>query len=316
MLPKIPIFGLSVPSYGLCALIGLAFASVMIYFSLKGRKDYSKTHLVFMILWAIGGALVGSRLVYMITRVDVFVFTAQKGINIFESFETFSEFITLILGGMVFYGGLLGALIAVKLYTMKAKVDFDVYADAFAPAIPLFHAFGRIGCLLGGCCYGIEASWGVPYTHIAHDGSEIIINRLPLPLIEACCNILIMAALLLLRRRGFKKGSILAFYFVFYAAVRFTDEFFRGDEIRGKLLGLSTSQWISIGVMIVGIYMLLNRYVLKNKDRFGYNVKKGEIPQGCAYHKYQGVIYPSELEKYKLLLEKPEAEFPSSTQQE
>ena len=283
MLPKISIFGLLVPSYGICAIIGLIFASVMVYFSLKGRKDYSKTHLIFMLLCAMGGAAVGSRFVYMITRIDVMVYTAQNGINIFESFDTFKEFITLILGGMVFYGGLLGALLAVKLYTIKTKVDFDIYADAFAPAIPLFHAFGRIGCLLGGCCYGIETSWGVHYTHITQSGTEITVTRLPLPLIEACCNILIMLALLILRRRGFKKGSILAFYFVFYSVVRFTDEFFRGDEIRGKLFGLSTSQWISIILLFVGVFMLLNRYVLKNKDKFGYNVKKGEIPPGCAY---------------------------------
>ena len=101
----------------------------------------------------------------------------------------------------------------------------------------------------------------------------------------------------ILSKRRFKKGTLLGIYIVLYAIVRFTDEFFRGDLIRGHLLGLSPSQWISIVVFVIGTIILLKRYVLKGKDRFGYRVSKGEIPEGYTYNKYAGAISPWEQEK-------------------
>ncbi len=297
MMPYIYVLGRPLPMYGLCALVGLLFGAALIILTTRKRRDYSKVHIVNIPMFAALGAFLGAHILYAITRIDYLANAIQNSDVYFNSGENTFNVISTVLGGMVFYGGLIGAIFAAFIYCKAAKVDFSLYADIFAPAIPLFHTFGRIGCVFAGCCYGIETEWGLHYPE-THGGIETTVTRLPLPLIEAGCNLIIMAALLILRNKNLKKGSLMGIYFMSYAVVRFVDEFFRGDEIRGKLLFLSTSQWISIFVFAAGLFMILNRYVLKNKDKFGYHVKKGELPEGYIWNKYAGAVAP--WEQYKL----------------
>lgn len=297
MYPHIHVLGRDFPMYGLCAFVGLLFAAGLIILTVRKRKDYSKIHIVNIPLSAAVGAFVGAHLVYFFTRFDYFLRSFQHLDVVFSSWDNFWSVFQEIFGGMVFYGGLLGAILAAFIYCKVAKVDFSLYADIFAPAIPLFHAFGRVGCVFAGCCYGIESSWGLTYP-AGHNEFTEAITRLPLPLIEAGCNLLIMTALLILRHKHLKKGSLMAIYFIAYAVVRFVDEFFRGDTIRGILFGLSTSQWISILVLLLGIYMLLKRYSLKSKDTFGYRVPFGAVPEGYVYNRYAGAVAP--WEQYRL----------------
>ena len=198
---------------------------------------------------------------------------------------------------MVFYGGLVGAILMAYLYSRLAKIDFWLYADIFAPAIPLFHAFGRIGCFMAGCCYGIENDWGFVYHNEYLDQSINGVTRLPIQLIEAGFNIIIMLVLVYCDTRRFKKGSLLGIYFILYPTVRFIDEFFRGDEIRGHLLFLSTSQWISIIIFITGAIILSKRYIFE-KDRYERRLKTGDVPEGYIYNRYAGAVPPEE--QYKL----------------
>ncbi len=297
MLKYINIFGRDIPMYGICALIGLIFGGLLIYFRIRKRRDYNKAHIVNIPIFAAIGAFAGAKIVYFLTRLD-FLFSAFQHADIaFASADSTFKVLGEVFSGMVFYGGLLGAILAAFIYCKIARVDFSLYADIFAPAIPLFHAFGRVGCVCAGCCYGIECSWGLVYTD-TENGITSSVTRLPLPLIEAGCNLLIMVLLLILSKKHLKKGSLMGIYFISYSIVRFVDEFFRGDEIRGVYFGLSTSQWISIFVFITGVYMLLNRYVLKNKDKFGYHVPIGEVPDGYIYNKNAGAVAP--WEQYKL----------------
>lgn len=300
MLPKINIFGKDFPMYGICALVGLIFGGVLILLMIRKRRDYSKIHIVNIPIFAAIGAFVGAHIVYFITRLDFFVKAMQQADKVFSSWEKFSYVISEVFGGMVFYGGLLGAILAAFIYCKAAKVDFSLYADIFAPAIPLFHAFGRVGCVFAGCCYGLEVDWGIPVQHLLENNTIEWHNHVPIPLIEAGCNLLIMTALIILSTKKLKKGSLMGIYFICYSVVRFIDEFFRGDEIRGRLFGLSTSQWISIFVLALGIFMLLNRYVLKKKDSFGYRVPTGEVPEGYIYNKNAGAVSPHEQAKMKL----------------
>ncbi len=296
MYPYLHILGKDFPMYGLCALAGLFFAGFLVVLTVRKRRDYSKLHIINIPLMAAIGAFLGAHIVYFFTRFDFLLSALQKLDVVFASWDNFYAVFSELFGGMVFYGGLLGAILAAFIYCKAAKVDFSLYADIFAPAIPLFHAFGRVGCVFAGCCYGMESSWGLPYP--PHDDITETVVRLPLPLIEAGCNLLIMTALLILRNKHLKKGSLLAIYFISYAVVRFIDEFFRGDEIRGILFGLSTSQWISIFVFFLGIFMLLRRYRFKSKDSFGYRVPFGEVPEGYVYNRYAGAVAP--WEQYRL----------------
>ena len=297
-MPYLYILGKPLPMYGLSVLVGIIISGILVYKTTRKRRDYSKIYLINIPLVSTIGAFLGAHLVYAITRIDVLTYALEHKDEYFGSFEGFIKVFTNMFGGMVFYGGLLGAIIAAYLYCKAAHADFSLYADILAPAIPLFHAFGRIGCTFAGCCYGLEASWGIPVLHVHDDQTSHMVNHIPVPLIEAGCNIILMAILLILSKKKLKKGSLLAIYFIMYSVIRFIDEFFRGDLIRGHLFGLSTSQWISIAVLFTGIYMLLRRYVLKTKDNYGYHVPVGEIPEGYAYNKYAGAISPYEQEKF------------------
>lgn len=277
--------------YGLCVLFGIIASGFLLHAATKKRRDFSYIQIVNIPLFSIAGAFLGAKLLYALTRIDVLI-------NAFESLPSFGKFFGLLgeaFGGMVFYGGLIGAILTAYGYCRLAKLDFWLYADIFAPAIPLFHAFGRIGCLMSGCCYGIVSDWGIMYHSDFLDPSVNDVTRIPIQPIESCLNLLIMLILLLLDRKRLKKGSLLAVYFILYAVVRFSDEFFRGDDIRGYWLFLTTSQWISIVLLTVGIIMLLRRYVFtKTKELYGVRVETGTVPEGYIYNQYAGAVAPEE----------------------
>ena len=177
----------------------------------------------------------------------------------------------LINSGIVFYGGLLGVVFGLWLYTLGTTMDLSVYLDAFAPLIPIFHAFGRIGCYLGGCCYG-RLYDGIGCVAYPVDG--VAANRFPVQLVEAAA-CLILGCVLLALVGKVKKGNLICVYFVCYALIRFADEFLRGDAIRGIWFGLSSSQWISIAILgVIGVRtlqkhgLIWGRYVKDVKHRY------------------------------------------------
>ena len=145
--------------------------------------------------------------------------------------------------GFVFYGGLifgfLGAFAAGKLFAFS----LSDYAPAAVPSLPAAHALGRIGCFLAGCCYGCEWEKGVLHP----DG----VFRFPVQLLESACLIVISAFLVFAVKRGEKRP--LRLYVLLYAPVRFLLEFLRADAVRGSFLFLSTSQWISLLLLILAL---------------------------------------------------------------
>lgn len=136
----------------------------------------------------------------------------------------------------------------------RKKASFYEYAAVIVPAIPLAHAIGRIGCFLAGCCYGriVDTPISVCYRNPI-GGAPVGVPVFPIQLVESACNILVFVILLIYTRKRLKAGSVLFLYSILYGIERFCLEYFRADEIRGIFLGLSTSQWISIAMIIFGI---------------------------------------------------------------
>ena len=127
-------------------------------------------------------------------------------------------------------------------------------ADAGAPGLALGHAFGRIGCLLGGCCYGRAVDPSFP---LAVDLAGQ--SRHPVQLYEAAGLLALSALLLLLSRRLWPRpGALFAVYLGAYAALRFVTEGLRADDLERGFVGpLSTSRLIAlvaIGVAAVVLY--------------------------------------------------------------
>jgi len=176
---------------------------------------------------------IGSKLFFYFTTVAV----NQENILAQASFWTG--------GGFVFYGGLIFSLLFLGLYKL-CKLPFTTQTLwAMLSALTIGHAVGRIGCLLAGCCYGgkTELWWGIEL-HGAH--------RHPTQALESL-GLLILFFFLLKARVSSKS---LAIYCLGYGALRFVLEILRGDEIRGMWGVLTPSQWISLALILVGLFLI------------------------------------------------------------
>ena len=268
MLTYINFFGKDIPVYALCAIVGVLFSILLFVILHRKNPRLNSVQKANVPVVAMLGVFIGAHLLYGITHMDSIVWVICHLDTVFESFEIFSAYMSDIFGGMVFYGGLLGGLAAGAIYCKYMGLDPWVYGDAYAPCIPLFHAFGRVGCFLAGCCYGIESTWGIVYEN-APDEAANGVMRLPIQLFEAAGELAICAVLVIvfLRLKKPKAGTLLCLYFLMYTVLRFITEFFRGDEIRGIFLGFSTSQWISMLLFVLSAIKLISLYHRKIPDK-------------------------------------------------
>ena len=111
----------------------------------------------------------------------------------------------------------------------------------------------------GGGCYGIESKFGF----VAH-GNPFVpeingISIFPIRLVEAAANLMIFSVLLWLYKKEIRGEKLIFLYLALYCPCRFFLEFFRGDVYRGILFGISTSQWISIIIMLTLIALSLTK---------------------------------------------------------
>ena len=140
--------------YGIMAGIGAFAAGFLACFLIRRRKMNDNDMLVVLLFVALGVA-VGGTLLYAITNARYFPILFKV-----KSFEQLIAVLSRIFGGSVFYGGLIGGTLVGVLAVKIKKLPLKIYADIIAVIIPLFHAFARVGCFLGGCCYGIESKFG------------------------------------------------------------------------------------------------------------------------------------------------------------
>ena len=122
----------------------------------------------------------------------------------------------------------------------------------FATVLPLGHAIGRIGCFSAGCCYGIpfDSPFSVTYTETLGT-TPLGIPLFPVQIVESILLVLLFSAQLVLFLRLPQKQNLpVMVYLTAYPTIRFLLEFLRGDSERGVLLGLSTSQWVSLLILI------------------------------------------------------------------
>ena len=260
MFPSFNILGKEITAYLIMATIGILVCGfVSIKLAKKNNID-ADDMLVTLLISGIG-LLIGGHLLYGITRIDVFL-RLIKHFDKLTSFKQFIEVLTYIFGGQVFYGGLIGALITGYIYVKKKKYDIKSYFDIAAVIIPLFHFFGRIGCFLSGCCYGVESKIGFTYHHSVVEMANGV-NRFPIQLVESGYNLIIFIVLITLLNKNKLKGKLIYLYLLLYPIGRFIFEFFRGDSYRGFIFGLSTSQFISI---ILFIFSLVSLIVIRKKD--------------------------------------------------
>ena len=139
--------------------------------------------------------------------------------------------------------------------------------DVMAITTCLVHMFGRIGCFLAGCCYGLptKSIFGVIYTDPTCLAEPKNIALHPTQLYEACYIFLVMLFLFFMRKHRKFYGQLFLLYLILYAVGRSVLEIFRGDETRGYIINkyLSHSQFIALFIVLVVIYFY-HRWKTKN----------------------------------------------------
>ena len=235
-----------ISSYGLFIVLGIA-AGVLLGYILM-RINHLKFDDFIQIACFVGlGAMAGAKLLYLIVSWESIDFSRITDPEYFSA---------LMGGGFVFYGGVFGGLLGLYLCGKILHIQVAVYARAAIPVIPVAHAFGRIGCAMTGCCYGVpyDGLGAVVYTESI--AAPLNVPLFPVQAVEAAGNLVIAAVLCLydeICRRNSKNPKSLQVYLILYAVFRFALEYVRYDDSeRGILMGLSTSQWISI-VICIGV---------------------------------------------------------------
>ncbi|MFA5204449.1 MAG: prolipoprotein diacylglyceryl transferase [Lentisphaeria bacterium] len=238
--------GLAIRWYGVC--FALAFLAGYLALVLRApRYGLTGERAGDLALTAMVGGVLGARVWYVVQNWD----------NTFAGAPL--EIFRIDHGGLVFYGGFLMALAALAVMCRRWRLPFAAAGDLFAPALPLAHALGRLGCFLNGCCFGRPWHGACAVTYPAAGDVHAVQLRLgvpgvtdagplpvfPIQLVEAGANVALAAALLLIERRTSRRGLLFPVYLACYALIRFAGEFARGDYL-SRPGGLTSAQWLCL----------------------------------------------------------------------
>lgn len=254
MYPYITIFDkFRLPTYGLAFVFAVTIALIIARKLMPQMKD----DILFSSIYSLIGVGIGSKLFYILSKVPRIIIHHNEFKRLFEIDKLTA--LNYLAGGIMFYGGLFGSLLGIYVYCRRYSIDYSKLIKVYIPLIPFVHAFGRIGCFLGGCCYGIEYNGmfavRYPYNELMPELSSC--PRFPVQLLESSLDFVLFIALLLLLLKKAKSGVLVSTYLISYSIIRFFDEFLRGDLDRGKYKYFSTSQLISVVVFGIGIFYLV-----------------------------------------------------------
>ena len=243
----------TVHGYGLMIAIGVLSAYYMVeYRAKKKQMDWEK---VFpLTVWSVLGGFLGSKILYLLTRLpDILANPALLGSSIKD--------------GFVVYGGIIGGILTAWIYCKCTKWNFWKIFDIAMPAVAMAQGFGRIGCLLAGCCYGIELDPANPLGIVFHNSAYAPndVALLPTQIISSVLDFANCFVLLALSKKLKTDGQVASCYLIFYSIGRFVLEYFRGDLIRGNVGEFSTSQFISLFICLIGLVLLFGLPVLAKK---------------------------------------------------
>lgn len=232
---------LNVYSYGLMVALGFAVA-VYLMCRNAAKFNLNKDMIIDLSILMLVAGVIGARLLYILLNVKYYIANPL-------------EIPQLSKGGLVWYGGFLASLIAATIYVRRKGLGFLAVADFFIPYLALAQGFGRIGCFLNGCCYGIEAPSRFPLSVIF---PQDFCGRHPTQIYAALALILIYVVLRLWQSKPHFAGEIFLAYCMLYSGKRFLIEFLRGDNPR-VVLGLTISQVISIVIFLATLLIFIKR---------------------------------------------------------
>jgi phosphatidylglycerol:prolipoprotein diacylglycerol transferase len=226
----------------LAIVFGVAFALYLAH-----RDNFPTEHILPAVIWAVIGGLIGSRMTHVIDEWDWYC-------------EHPGEILSLWEGGLGWYGGLIGGVLAGWIYLRVKHVSVGRHLDFAAPAVMLGLAIGRIGCTINGDAPGTSTSlpWGLTYTH-PDAFSPLGVSTHPAPVYEIMWLIIVVGVLLWLRKRIKPEWSLFFSMLALYSFGRFFISWVRDEpEVLGPL---HQSHIISIVLFAIAVSILLLRRV-------------------------------------------------------
>jgi phosphatidylglycerol:prolipoprotein diacylglycerol transferase len=242
-----------IPIYGFGAMLFVGFLAAGWISARLGRSaGFNPNDIWDVAMWVFIAGIVGSRLFFVVQYHD--------------RFESLADVANITQGGLVYYGGVIAAVIVFMVYARLKQLPALALCDVLAPGVALGLAFGRIGCFLNGCCYGdaTTLAWGV---HFPPDSVpfEAMVDRglidagaastpalHPAQLYSAIDGVILCALLLAYYPWRRRSGQVIALLLVAYPVTRFLIEYLRADEY-ALATGLTISQNVSALLFPIGV---------------------------------------------------------------
>ncbi len=255
-------------SYGF--MLALSFLIAIWWSSKRARKVNLDPNVITDVgFYVILSAVVGARLYYVFLHFEEF-----KG-NLGSIFNPFQDG-ALGIGGLVMYGGFIGAIMASVLFFKLKKLPFLPYADAIAPSVGVGIALTRVGCFLNGCCYGAVtgSSLGVLFPpnspagafqlrlH-AHGAHAAVPHIYPSQLFETAGGFLITLIILWVGRKKLFTGFQFYLLWALYAILRFGVDLTRYYSAAERIGPLSHNQIVCIVLFVISGGMILKNLLFK-----------------------------------------------------
>lgn len=227
-------------TYGFLIAIGFLTA-VFVIRSLSIRSKLDPERTLDLTFWLLLVGFLGARILYILTRLDYFIADPGAILRVWE-------------GGLVFLGGPIACIPFAICYMRKYKLPVWLVSDILVIGLTVNHAFGRLGCLAAGCCYGkpTGTSWGLRLYSDLVDKDMQGIPLHPTQIYESTALFILFFGLLYTFKKRMFEGQVVLTYFMAYPIIRSIIEIYRGDLIRGFVIDgiLSTSQFLSILIFI------------------------------------------------------------------
>ncbi|GIM29035.1 diacylglyceryl transferase [Clostridium polyendosporum] len=232
------ILEIKVYGYGFMIALGILSAITLLNYRAK-NKNYNEDYIFNMAIFAVVLGIIGGKILYIIIDLKNL---AKDPMSILTDFGL----------GFVIYGSIIGGILAIYIYCRIMKWNVLDIVDLTIPSLPLAQGFGRIGCFLAGCCYGVPTRLPIGITFPDNCLAPSAVSLYPTQLVSALFDFLLAAFLLWFDSRNKKAGRVFGAYLIIYSIGRFAIEFFRYDP-RGSVGILSTSQFIAIFTLILGL---------------------------------------------------------------
>jgi phosphatidylglycerol:prolipoprotein diacylglycerol transferase len=235
------------------------------------RRGQDPERIADLTFWILVAALVGSRVYFILVNLGDYLGPGRALVD--TPLGRIPRLLAVWEGGLVFYGGFIGAALTAWWYLRRHRMPFLAHADTLIPSVAFGHFLGRLGCFGAGCCWGDVGHAHLPwlvrfppvslayqtFTDRADPGAFLAPDRLttlplhPTQLYESFGELgLFLLLILVIRPRKRFHGQVLAAWLLMYAVLRTVVETFRGDVERGVVMGLGVGQWTSLAILAVG----------------------------------------------------------------